>query len=57
MIIGDRIRRAVNVNLTDKFYAKRRKVVDGFKKNLPIIFDKYLPKWNYRAIPQNNQNA
>ncbi|MEY3302357.1 MAG: hypothetical protein RLZZ139_729, partial [Cyanobacteriota bacterium] len=27
---------------------------DGFKENLPIIFDEYLPKWNYRAIPQNN---
>ena len=47
----------VNVNLTDKVYAKGRKVVDGFKKNLPIVFDEYLPKWNYRAIPQNNQNA
>lgn len=47
----------VNVNLTGKFYAKGRKVVDGFKKNLPIVFDEYLPKWNYRAIPQNNQNA
>jgi len=43
----------VIVNLIDKVYDKGRKVIDGFKENLPIIFDEYLPKWNYRAIPQN----
>jgi hypothetical protein len=31
--------------------------VDGFKKNLPIVFDEYLPKWNYKAIPQHSHNA
>lgn len=45
---------SVVVNLMDKVYAKGREVADGFKENLPIIFDEYLPKWNYRAIPQNN---
>lgn len=44
----------VVVNLMDKVYAKGREVADGSKENLPIIFDDYLPKWNYRAIPQNN---
>ncbi|MBD2152400.1 hypothetical protein H6F44_20095 [Pseudanabaena sp. FACHB-1277] len=44
----------VVVNLMDKVYAKGREVADGSKENLPIIFDGYLPKWNYRAIPQNN---
>ena len=34
----------VTVNLMDKVYAKGRKVVEGFKENLPIIFDQYLPK-------------
>ena len=43
----------VIVNLIDKVYDKGRQVIDGFKENLPIIFDEYLPKWNYRAIPQN----
>ena len=43
---------SVIVNLMDKVYAKGRKVADGFKENLPIVFDEYLPKWNYRAIPQ-----
>jgi len=43
----------VIVNLIDKVYDKGRQVMDGFKEHLPIIFDEYLPKWNYRAIPQN----
>ena len=43
----------VIVNLIDKVYDKGRQVMDGFKENLPIIFDEYLPKWNYIAIPQN----
>ena len=42
---------SVIVNLMDKVYAKGRKVADGFKENLPIVFDEYLPKWNYKAIP------
>jgi hypothetical protein len=43
----------VIVNPIDKVYDKGRQVMDGFKENLPIIFDEHLPKWNYRAIPQN----
>jgi len=34
------------VNLMNKVCAKGRKVTDGFKKNLAIIFDENLPKWN-----------
>lgn len=30
-----------------------RKVADGFKKNMRIKFDEYLPQWNYVAIPAN----
>jgi hypothetical protein len=37
----------------DKVYDKGRKVMAGFKENRPIVFDEYLPKCNYRAIPQN----
>jgi hypothetical protein len=43
---------SVIVNLMDKVYAEGRQVADGFKENLPIIFDEFLPKWNYRAISQ-----
>jgi len=24
----------------------------GFKENMKIVFDKFLPKWNYRAVPE-----
>jgi hypothetical protein len=36
----------------DKVYKIGRKVADNFKKTMQIAFDEYLPKWNYRAVPQ-----
>jgi len=42
----------VTVSLLDKVYATGRKYADNFKKTMKIQFDDYLPKWNYRAIPQ-----
>jgi len=41
----------VFVHIIDKTYETGRKVVDGFKKNMKIVFDKFLPNWNYCAIP------
>lgn len=41
----------VTVNVIDKLYEKGRQVTEEFKKNLPILFENFLPKWNYRAIP------
>jgi hypothetical protein len=35
-------------------YETGRKYADDFKEIMPIVFDKHLPKWNYRAIPQND---
>jgi hypothetical protein len=43
----------VVVNLISTVYKTGRKVCDSFKKNMPILFDIILPKWNYRAVPQN----
>jgi transposase len=43
----------VFVNLIETIYETGRKVCENFKNHLPIIFDGLLPKWNYRAIPQN----
>jgi Rhodopirellula transposase DDE domain len=43
---------SVVVNVVDQIYEIGRKVSDDFKKNLKIVFDEYLPKWNYRAVPQ-----
>ena len=42
---------SVVVNVLDKVYKTGRKVADGFKETMKIIFDEYLPKWNYRAVP------
>lgn len=41
----------VTVKIIDKMYETGRKVKEGFKQNMPIIFDDYLPQWNYRVIP------
>jgi hypothetical protein len=41
----------VVVQVVDKVYQTGRKVNEDFKENMSIIFDEYLPKWNYRAIP------
>jgi len=41
----------VTVDILDKTYEIGRKCADGFKKNMKIVFDSFLPKWNYRAIP------
>jgi hypothetical protein len=30
-----------------------RKATAQMKQNLRIVFDNLLPKWNYRAIPQD----
>ncbi len=43
---------SVVVNVLDKVYKTGRKVVEGFKETLKIIFDEYLPKWNYRGVPK-----
>jgi hypothetical protein len=35
-------------------YQTGRKYADGFKEGMKIVFDKILPKWNYRAIPSRS---
>ena len=40
------------VNILDKLYETGRKYATDFKETMPIVFDKHLPNWNYRAIPQ-----
>jgi hypothetical protein len=42
---------SVVVNILDKIYETGRKVVEGFKKTMRIVFDNVLPRFNYRAIP------
>jgi hypothetical protein len=39
------------VHIIDKVYETGRKVAADFKETLRIVFDDFLPQWNYRAIP------
>lgn len=55
-MMGDYIKRTktktglkVIVNITSKEYKTGRKVENGYKNNMGIEFDSYLPKWNYMA--------
>lgn len=42
---------SVVVNILDKVYEKGRKVAEGFRKTMRIVFDNILPRFNYRALP------
>jgi ribosomal protein L11 len=41
----------VIVQIIDKVYQTGRKLSKEVKENMKIIFDEYLPVWNYRAVP------
>jgi len=41
------------VSILDKVYETGRKYAAGFKKTMKIVFDEFLHKWNYRAVPQS----
>jgi len=42
----------VTVRFLDAVYQTGRKYAADFKHNMHIVFDEYLPKWNYRAVPE-----
>ena len=42
----------VRVSILETVYETGREYAAGFKESMKIIFDKFLPKWNYRAVPQ-----
>lgn len=44
----------VVVQIIDKVYETGRKVADDFKETIQIIFDDFLPQWNYTAVPISN---
>ena len=37
--------------LRDQAFATGRTVADGFKENMKLKFDEFLPQWNYVASP------
>jgi transposase len=41
----------VFVEIIDTVYQTGRKVADDFKHTMRIVFDDFLPAWNYRAFP------
>jgi hypothetical protein len=41
----------VFVHVIDKVYQIGRKATEAFKQNMPIIHNKFLSQWNYRAVP------
>ena len=41
----------VTVQILDKVYQKKRQVAEDFKETMRIVFDEFLPKWNYTAVP------
>ena len=48
---------SATVDIIDKVYQTGRKATADFKQNMKIVFDDYLPKWNYTAVPQKRQNV
>jgi len=42
----------VFTTILDGVYEVGRKVTKEFKETMKILFDQYLPKWNYTAVPQ-----
>ena len=41
----------VTVKIIDKVFETGRKVADDFKETMRIVFDQFLPQWNYTATP------
>ena len=43
----------VTASILDKVYQTGRKCAEDFRENMKILFDEYLPKWNYRVLPDS----
>ncbi len=44
---------AVFTTVLDQVYKTGRKVTEDFKQTMEIVFDDYLPQWNYTVKPQS----
>lgn len=45
----------VFVSVNHKFYPTEQRTTKEYKQNMTIVFDDYLPQWNYTAVPDINQ--
>ena len=52
IVHGHPLEEATFEKVPEKVYATGRKCTAGFKKSMKIVFDSFLPKWNYRAVPE-----
>jgi hypothetical protein len=43
----------VEVSILQKVDETGLKCAAGFKEAMKIVFDKILPRWNYRAVPEH----
>jgi len=41
--------------VVNKIYETGRKITEGFKESMRIVFDKHLGQWNYVAVPLSGQ--
>jgi len=41
----------VKANIIDKLYETGKCATKGFKDNMRIVFDNFLPAWNYTVVP------
>ena len=41
----------VVVDIIEHVYQTGRKGAEDFKANIRIVFDTFLPRWNYRVLP------
>jgi len=44
---------SVVANVISKVYQTGRKYPENFKQNMTIVFDDFLGKWNYTAVPNS----
>ncbi|EDN70348.1 hypothetical protein BGP_4025 [Beggiatoa sp. PS] len=40
----------VFTDIIDNIYQTGKKATESFLENMRIVFDKFLPKWNYKAV-------
>lgn len=42
----------VFASILNRIYETGRKVAEGFKESMNIVFDTFLKQWNYTAVPE-----
>ena len=53
----ERAKTSTGLRVMEKVYAAGRKYAADFKETMTIVFDNVLPKWNYRAIPEQRRSG